>query len=262
LSQNLNGVLSDLAGCRIVVYRPEDEKLVADVIDRVFASPPRDDARPPPRRDRSGYRATHRLVLAPEGHDDFSILGAICEVQITTLAAHLFNELEHDIIYKDHGQPATEDEGNLLDELRGLTLVSDRLVEQLFRHRMDAAQRAAVIESAEVLRFVLEREVGRPLTGDFSRLFRILEATLYSLSGEALRSLGEAGILLGRGRRDAAELALSDIDDVVCFVLGIFDQFVVELTAFAQSWSGPATPLRQAILAAATARNTVAAKGN
>jgi len=33
--------------------------------------------------------------------------GSICEVQVATVAAHLFNELEHDITYKKLGHAAT-----------------------------------------------------------------------------------------------------------------------------------------------------------
>lgn len=131
LRNDLNSVVTDLAGCRVVVYIPDDEQRVIALVDRVFRSPERSDARPEPYHKDSGYRATHRLVLASESVDDLSIQGALCEIQVTTLAAHLFNELEHDVTYKDHGQKPSAEEQRILEEILWATKLSDRASDRL-----------------------------------------------------------------------------------------------------------------------------------
>ena len=105
LHQNLGDVVTDLAGCRVVVYSPEDEGAVAQMVSRVFAQPERHDAAVIRRVgvDRP-YWATHALVhpYGPTDVPEASVEGAVCELQIVTVAAHLFNEVEHDITYKQN----------------------------------------------------------------------------------------------------------------------------------------------------------------
>ena len=140
LLQTLERVTSERGG-RLVpehapgprrVPAPDDEPRVVSVVDRAFAAAKRPDAQPAPVIKPNGYRATHRLVIAPDTPDDLSIRGAICEVQITTLAAHLYNELEHDIAYKeDRGEHTTSTEHALRRELLGASLIADRLAKLL-----------------------------------------------------------------------------------------------------------------------------------
>ena len=253
MDRNLNSVVTDLAGCRVVVYRPEDEEHVATVVDRVFTSPSRDDARPKPYRKSSGYRATHRLVLAPES-DDMAIRGAICEVQITTLVAHLFNELEHDIKYKEHGQVAGEAESEALQDIERLTRVTDHMVGALFRRQLQATQQARAVDTPELLRFALEQAVGRPLFGDFVRLFRVLDGVFDVLDKDALDALGNACEALDRGQEKARQLGLTEVDDVIFFVLGNYENIGLEVEMSVRSWRGVATALKRAVLVAQEAR--------
>lgn len=245
LRKNLNDVVTDLAGCRVVVYAPEDEVRVVELIDRKLATAARGDARPPPIERSTGYRATHRLVLA--GQDDLALFGAICEIQVTTLAAHLFNELEHDITYKEHGQAASRDECLFLADIRRVTELADRQVGHLFAARRDATKQLDLIDTPEALRFVLEQELGRPLAGEFARLYRMLESTILQLSPTAVRQTGPREAL-ERGAARATELGIhgNDVDDVVKLVLGL-EEFHAEFKKQARSWRGPRTSLRRAL---------------
>lgn len=248
LSKDMNTVVTDLAGCRVVVYAPEDEPRVVDLIDRKFSCALRDDARPEPYVKPGGYRATHRLVLAASSSDDVSIVGAICEIQVTTLAAHLFNELEHDIAYKDDGQQPSLVEKNFLEDVRRLAEMADRQVDRLISARRDTVRAHDALDGPEALRFALEHEAGRPLAGDFVRLYRLLDSTLSSLSRAAVSKLGGVGEVLSQGTDEAARLGVDedDLDDVVRLVLGWVD-LREEFAALANSWRGPRTALSRAL---------------
>lgn len=246
LEANINDVVTDLAGVRVVVYVPEDEERVVSIVDRTFAHALRSDAALPPYRKESGYRATHRLVLASGDGDDIALQNAVCEVQVTTLASHLFNELEHDITYKTHGVEPSSEDTTCLRHARSLTEILDREVTSLFEQRRQLARRAERIDSPENLRFALEASAHRPLAGDFKRLFQMLNASLNVLSGEALEALGSFGEVTERGKKLASTLDLPDPDDVIEFVLGL-DQLHPEFQAYSLSWRGPRTPLRRAL---------------
>lgn len=248
LRNDLNSIVTDLAGCRVVVYIPDDEHRVIALIDRVFRFPVRSDAQPKPYHKESGYRATHRLVLASENVEDISIQGALCEIQVTTLAAHLFNELEHDVTYKDHGQRPSEEERRILEEILWATKLSDRASGRLPAAHNQTTRDNDILEDAEALRFALEREVQRPLAGDFVRLHRMLEGTLNQLSISILRNLGDIRETILQGKTFAEGLSLEDpLDDVVCYALGL-RKLRDELALQAQSWRGPETPLKRALM--------------
>lgn len=250
LQNDLNSVVTDLAGCRVVVYMPDDEQRVIALVDRVFRFPSRPDAQPEPYRKSSGYRATHRLVLASESVEDLSIQGALCEIQVTTLAAHLFNELEHDVTYKDHGQKPSEEEQRILEEILWATNLSDRASDRLLAAHDRTTRDNDILNDAESLRFALERAAGRPLAGDFVRLHRMLEGTLDQLSIATLRSLGDVKETILQGKDYAGRLSQEDLsDDVVCYALGL-TKLRGELVLQAKSWRGPETPLKRALVQA------------
>jgi ppGpp synthetase/RelA/SpoT-type nucleotidyltranferase len=242
----IGDVVTDLAGCRVVVYSVPDEERVAELVRRVFALPDRDDARPSPIRRPSGYQATHTLVLAPEAQDDTSIRGSICEVQVATVAAHLFNELEHDITYKKLGHAATGPEQRLLASVERACKLADHVVEQLLDERARGKARLVSLSDPAELRLALEQIVGRPLTGDFARLFKMLDTVVDPLTAAALEQLGKPKELLARGQADAAILGLQ-ADDVTAYVLGILPDYQAEFSLIAAHWRGPKTALRRAI---------------
>lgn len=179
-------------------------------------------------------------------HDGIDASDTICEVQITTLASHLFNELEHDVTYKTHGVDPSANDHDCLRRARSLAELIDTEVGNLFAIRRAAAQNAVTIVDAESLRFVLEHEAQRPLTGDFSRLFAMLNGALEKLSRATLIAALPFEPTLTTGRSRASGLELEAPDDVTLLVLGAED-FHSEFIAQAQSWRGPKTPLRRAL---------------
>jgi len=249
LSEEIGDVVTDLAGCRVVVYAVPDEERVSKLVRRVFALPDRVDARPPAIRRAGGYQATHTLVIAPEGHDDTSTRGTICEVQVATIAAHLFNELEHDITYKQLGHVATDVELRFLGSVERACKLADHLVEQLLDERARGKAKASPLSDPGELKFALERETERPLNGDFARLFGMLETIVNPLTPAALVQLGKPRELIARGLEKAAQLGVT-ADDVIGYVLGILPEYGPELSLIAAHWRGPKTALRRAIQSA------------
>lgn len=247
LYRNLNDVVTDLAGCRVVVYEADDEARVAALIDRTFAFPDRgerDDTKPAPLRQRGGYRATHRLVLAST--EELSLSGAICEIQISTLSAHLFNELEHDITYKERLRKASPEERECLADVRRVTKLADRQVSHLMNAQRRGTAATDIIASPEALRFSLESMAERDLSGDFARLYQMLNAIIRPLSRHALQAMGQLRDTLEHGSAEALELDIGAGDDVIHIVLGL-TQFREEFLAQASSFRGPRTPLRRAL---------------
>lgn len=264
LNRDLGSVVTDLGGCRIVVYTSEDEEAVGNMIPRTFAQPAgRSDAVVERRRGvKLAYWATHALVHPYEpvregeasASPDIAVEGAICEVQVVTVAAHLFNEIEHDIAYKekDEGLEANEDERQLLDEIRGVARVADRLVTALTAGRLQRKRDANhVIRDAEELRFVLWADAQRPLQGgDVGRLLKLLEQLMAPVTPRAIAELGTVEALIDAGRRQLGEQA-DDFDEVSLYTVGLFQHFSDEMPQAVRTWRGPRTAMRRAIELAA-----------
>lgn len=136
-------------------------------------------------------------------------------------------------------------------DLRGTTRVSDRLVSMLMQTRNAARALDSPIEDEDMLKHALQREVDRPLRGDFLRLFRMLRTMLAPLNGHTLVSLGNIEGILLRGQKKSE--TISDVpsdDDVINYVLGfaeIHPDRIAEIKDLASSWRGPMTTLRRAI---------------
>jgi hypothetical protein len=189
------------------------------------------------------------LVRLPDDIDRLSLRGTICEVQITSLAAHVFNEMSHDIDYKDHDCPPTPAELDSLAEVRYVTWLLDRSVERLVVDRAKAVRMQTVpLKNAEELQFALEQEANRRLHGEFVRLFRLLSTGFEPLTPAVFGSIPE---LLRQGEKRAEELGFTGADDVVHIALALFDDNAAEFEQVVREQRGPATLLKKAILKAA-----------
>jgi len=253
LRENLGSVVTDLAGCRVVVYTTDDELAVGKMVAQFFAQPPRTDAHAA-RRDGvdDPYWATHALVhpYADKEALDTTVEGAICELQIVTVAAHLFNEIEHDVTYKqrDAGLEADDDERQLLHEIRGVARVADRLVSALLEHRAGRREDVAhVIRDAEDLKYALWAWAERRVDGvELQRLLSLLEQSLDSVTVAALHQLGAVDVVIAEGRRRLASHH-DEYDEVTLYTVGLLAQFGPEIRTAARAWRGPKTALRRAI---------------
>jgi ppGpp synthetase/RelA/SpoT-type nucleotidyltranferase len=253
LKESLGSVVTDLAGCRVVVYSADDEEVVGSMIGRLFAQPLRADALVDRRRKLDDpYWATHALVH-PYGlgeNTDMAVEGAVCELQVVTVSAHLFNEIEHDITYKDRdaGLKPSDEERQIIVELRGVARVADRLVSGLLELRARRRdERAHVIEDAEDLRYTLSQHAERNFDGtEIWRLLRLLDQCLERVTPAALRDLGDVDTVVAAGR---ARLGKDDPDcgDAVLYTVGLLDRFAPEISLSVKTWRGPRTAMRRAL---------------
>lgn len=241
LSANLNHVLTDLAGARVVVYHPAKEETAFELVRRKFAVASLPNAIEVKNKD---YRASHALLELDATFERSSIRGTIVEVQVTSVASHVFNELEHDIRYKTHGVEPTAEVLACVDDLQHASRLLDRVVERLLDTRSSSREDAeTVLEEPEELRHALERVLGRPMSGDFTRLHRLLGSVLTRLTLVSLQKLGDVGQLIERGKT-----SYHSDDDVVGYVVSLLGEFGGEFRAMAKSWRGPTTELKRAIL--------------
>lgn len=244
LMTDVNQAVTDVAGCRVIVYDPRLEMPAALVVQRAFGL---DGSPDEVHRKPSGYRATHVLVPLVQADTELSIRGAICEVQVTSIASHVFNEIEHDIRYKRKVVEAGERVHRMLGDLQHASCLLDSVVEWLQDERAREIDRSKkLIDGAETLRFVIERIFERPITGEVEKLFRLLQRSTNSLTVRAVEDLD----LVQAARRGAARRFLRNYpaDDVVEIVLGLLDTFREEFRAIASSWRGPQTLLKRAIM--------------
>lgn len=244
----MDTIVTDLAGCRVLLYESGDVPRVADIVRRVLPLR-RDIAGYDERHEKpSGYRATHLLVGVEEAAETLSFQGAVCEVQVTTVAAHLFNELEHDVGYKDHGVAPTTDEREAMANLRDLTATLDRVAGAALRLRAgNVKAHTRTADTPDALRYALEQDAGRPLQGDFVRLYRLLTSLYDAVPVEALLGLRAR---LDAGDATAKALGLGEVDDVIRFTLAMRPADLRESRDIVSTWRGPRSPLKTAILRA------------
>lgn len=260
LGEDLNETVKDLAGVRIVVYDPADESRVADVIRNTFkvadgpaaqvnfALPPYDA-----RTDQTEYKATHVIVVAPQGGEYATIDGACCEVQVCNMAAHVFNEIEHDIRYKLHDAEPTQRTKDALERLRlGCRDLEKAATAVLKAHQRDIRDQSTELLDPEDLRRGLELVADRQLRGDFDTLFKLLGPIMTPLSVTALlhgTGLTVSELLVaGSKRMPPAEGQQWQADDAILLAIGLMDAYGGAVMRVALDWEGSQPQLVQAII--------------
>lgn len=178
--------VNDLAAARVMTYTEKDRDAVAELVQEIFACPggfktPYDLERKEehPRiksDDQNHYRATH-MMLAVDDLDlvrEFSNLGNDkCELQITSLLAHVWNEIEHDTIYKDLTGELSDFEREAIDALGNLTKTGDSIIKNLLRARqaredkqkIDLSEESARFSHVEALSEFLSQHFGPKING-------------------------------------------------------------------------------------------------
>ena len=178
--------MNDLAAARVMTYTEKDRDAVAELTQEIFICPggfktPYDLERKEehPRiksNDQNHYRATH-MMLAVNELDlvrEFSNLGDDkCELQITSLLAHVWNEIEHDTVYKDLTGELSDMEREAIDSLGNLTKTGDSTIKSLLRARqaredkqqLDLSEESARFAHAEELSDFLEKHFGPKING-------------------------------------------------------------------------------------------------
>ena len=88
LNEDVNQVVTDLAGCRVMAYQQSDVENITRAVLDSFHLAPVENANE--KHDKtSGYRANHLLVIVPPDEERISLRNTICEVQIASLASHI-----------------------------------------------------------------------------------------------------------------------------------------------------------------------------
>ncbi len=137
----------DLAGVRVALYFPGDQRFVEQFINATFHSEkPKKDfpseaqesietiAGTAFRKRFAGYRASHYLVtLRDESLTEEQKRYALAriEIQVASVLMHAWAEVEHDLIYKPQHGLLSEDEHAILDELNGLVMAGEISLERL-----------------------------------------------------------------------------------------------------------------------------------
>jgi ppGpp synthetase/RelA/SpoT-type nucleotidyltranferase len=156
----------DLAGVRITTYVETDRDRVVEVIRRHFdgsgGSVDVDKKDATARERGSLYRATHCQVrLKP---DDLvgtyeNLAGLSCEIQVCSLLAHVWNEIEHDLGYKTLSGPLSSLEKDLLQVLGRETEAGDIVIASLLaeKERRSTGNAGAFIDEYDFVARMRER---------------------------------------------------------------------------------------------------------
>ncbi len=123
--------ISDLAGVRIITYLESDREMVVKEIKKEFVGKTSADIdidvkdKTDPGRH---YRATHCQVFLSEQYlasPNENLKDTTCEIQVCSILAHVFNEIEHDLQYKPLSGTISNQEQELINQLGLLTRSGD-----------------------------------------------------------------------------------------------------------------------------------------
>ncbi|HCS52197.1 MAG TPA: hypothetical protein DIW81_11480 [Planctomycetaceae bacterium] len=127
-------VLKDLAGSRITTYIESERVKVVSSLGKRFDGLGGAEVTPDV-KDVPGsfYRATHCIVTLKA--EDLigryeNLRGLGCEIQVCSLLAHVYNEIEHDLRYKPLSGELSKQETGLLDGLGHLVACGDIVINQ------------------------------------------------------------------------------------------------------------------------------------
>jgi ppGpp synthetase/RelA/SpoT-type nucleotidyltranferase len=249
LNEDLNRAITDLSRATVIVYHPIDEQAAFEMVLRRF---PLADVPNPIEHQEDRLRGSRALVEIDETFDRPSVQGSIVEVQVASISSHIFNELGADIGYRQDQGEQLEGVAEGIEELMYLSRLTDRAVQRLME-----ARRTRLFDPNEPLqnpvdlRHALEQQVGHTLTGDFQRLFRLLDSVIHPFTAGALAALGNAEKMLEKGVEIATGLGLHETggdDDVLCYTLALMPAFGPEFQELAKNWRGPTNDIKNAIL--------------
>lgn len=194
--------VGDLSAVRVLTYVESDRPRVVDLISKAFEGPgggdveidikdkeddeldPKDEKKN--KKKKTGfYRATHCQVAIPQDllvESNENLLGLTCEIQVCSMLAHVWNELEHDLIYKPQTGDPTPAEHNAIATLGHQTLAGDGVIVNLLE-LVEARQRKETDPFADEYDFVPRVRPLFPDANDFKRH-----------AGQLFQALRDAGI--------------------------------------------------------------------
>src|SRR6266404_3517150 len=138
--QSVFDQVRDLAAVRIAAYEQKHEDHVVQLVCRRFVdtggAAPTSERKDKNSADSNNfYRATHIEAFLPEADligTYANVSDVPCEVQVCSMMAHVWNEIEHDLGYKPVTGSLSEQEYNLLKSLGFAVRQGDQTISTLF----------------------------------------------------------------------------------------------------------------------------------
>ncbi|MBU3679562.1 MAG: hypothetical protein FGM32_08140 [Candidatus Kapabacteria bacterium] len=202
--------VQDLAAVRVLAYREKDIDFVCDQIKELLQGLNGQDVTIEDMDKSDGrnfYKAKHAVISLPVtslvgGYEN--IRDTPCEIQVCSMMAHVWNEIEHDIGYKPKGEPGA-DETALLTALGHLTRSGDKVISQLLlANDMRLANETDAFASPFDLAARLRKEyVNVDMSRNISQIFE------YLLSRD-ITSPGDLRDYLGLANLDVPDVRLID----------------------------------------------------
>jgi ppGpp synthetase/RelA/SpoT-type nucleotidyltranferase len=132
--------IRDLAAVRIATYEQRHEDEVVQFVCKRFVDAtgctPGNERKDKNKTDPNNfYRATHIEVFLPESDivgTYSNVVDVPCEIQVCSMMAHVWNEIEHDLGYKPLVGSISEQEQNLLINLGNSVRLGDGTIASLF----------------------------------------------------------------------------------------------------------------------------------
>ncbi|MFT4090542.1 MAG: RelA/SpoT domain-containing protein [Asticcacaulis sp.] len=182
-ASDIFNVVGDLAAVRVMTYVEDDRKTVAEIVMKLFDTPNhidkfgfelKENSKRIKESPNNYYRATH-MQIALRAEDcvgpNENLKSDHCELQITSMLAHVWNEIEHDIGYKGDGDELSPAEQSALDSLGMLTKTGDNIIVSLIgAHKSRHSQKATkarrnseYFQDADALGDFLQRHFGEKI---------------------------------------------------------------------------------------------------
>ena len=116
--------IKDMAGVRVALYFPIDRAAVGEIINELYeqAKPPKEFPRDRDPGEPEGYEGTHFAV---------KYAGLVVEIQVASALMYAWAEVNHDLVYKPRMGQLTQEEYQLLDELKAIVSAGEHTVTQL-----------------------------------------------------------------------------------------------------------------------------------
>jgi len=228
--------ISDLAAVRIATYLESDRQQIVDEIEKEFVGKnslePSIDVKDKSEPNKH-YRATHCQVYLPEedmaGANE-NLKSTTCEIQVCSLLAHVFNEIEHDLQYKPLSGELSEAEQEFIDQLGLLTKAGDLTIKRLLAETEERlSQRTGGFDDVYdfVVRMKKELDIETDFSGNAGQLYEELESLgmnspdaihqAVCSKGENLKEIAysEFARLLEYAKREENDLLEEDSSDIL-----------------------------------------------
>lgn len=164
--------MTDLAGVRVATYVESDRPRVAAALEERFSSDGGSVRVEEKNKELPNfYRATHCIVRLTDGDCsgiNANLQGVWCEIQVCSLLAHVWNELEHDLNYKQLSGSPSPAEVAALEHLGHLTRAGDGLV-QVLLNATNSRLEATTGEFTDQWDFIARMKTWFPASSNFGK---------------------------------------------------------------------------------------------